>query len=151
MSLEWQMTDKKSLSCYHLPMNARSGGVPANNNPFNFYYVYPAQAYSFTKNCTMVGLRMSTWTFFRLFVQDRPRWAQRLLPRHLYDLFLQVSRCGMIYMEPSSMGWRPVFKSWLNVLPQTFTDLHKTIITELFDRFVDSSIRTVRKAIEVGR
>ncbi|KAF6028575.1 DNAH7 [Bugula neritina] len=59
-----------------------------------------------------------------------------------------VSRCGMIYMEPSSMGWRPIFTSWLNMLPQTLTDLHRDVIKELFNRFVDAGIRTVRKAIE---
>lgn len=55
----------------------------------------------------------------------------------------------MIYMEPSSMGWRPIFLSWVNMLPQTLTDLHKDLIKELFNRFVDACIRTVRKAIEV--
>jgi len=53
-------------------------------------------------------------------------------------VYLQVSRCGMIYMEPSSMGWRPIFTSWLNMLPQTLTDLHRDVIKELFNRFVDA-------------
>lgn len=47
------------------------------------------------------------------------------------------------------MGWRPVFTSWLNTLPQTLNDFHKELITDLFNRFVDSCVRTVRKAIEV--
>merc|ERR1719446_490291 len=32
-----------------------------------------------------------------------------------------VSRCGMIYMEPESLGYQVFFDSWLEVLPETFS------------------------------
>lgn len=51
----------------------------------------------------------------------------------------------MIYMEPSSLGWRPIFTSWLNTLPQTLTDAHKKLIVELFERFVDPCMAYLRK------
>lgn len=48
----------------------------------------------------------------------------------------QVSRVGMIYMEPGSLGWEPLLLSWLNTLP-TFinNDFYKTMIFHLFMRF----------------
>ncbi|XP_060067000.1 dynein axonemal heavy chain 7-like [Ylistrum balloti] len=56
-----------------------------------------------------------------------------------------VSRCGMIYMEPSSMGWRPIVKSWLHLMPPTLTETHKSTINDMFERFVDACIQLVRK------
>ena len=51
----------------------------------------------------------------------------------------------MIYMEPASLGWRPVFTSWLATLPSTLTDAHKKLIVELFERFVDPCLAYIRK------
>ena len=56
-----------------------------------------------------------------------------------------VSRCGMIYMEPSSLGWRPLVKSWLHKLPETLTDQFKTVINDMFERFVDPCLQLLRK------
>ncbi|XP_049887204.1 dynein axonemal heavy chain 7-like [Pectinophora gossypiella] len=46
-----------------------------------------------------------------------------------------VSRCGMIYMEPKGLGWKCLMESWLNTLPKTLNDWHKSLITALFNRF----------------
>ncbi len=51
----------------------------------------------------------------------------------------------MIYMEPASLGWRPIFTSWLNNLPPALTENHKKLIVELFERFVDPCIAYLRK------
>ena len=61
------------------------------------------------------------------------------------DTLVQVSRCGMIYMEPASLGWRPIFTSWVNTLPATLTENHKKLIVELFERFIDPCVAYLRK------
>ena len=55
-----------------------------------------------------------------------------------------VSRCGMIYMEPRSIGWRPMFRSWMETQPDELKNEEK-LITALFEWFVDPALQLVRK------
>lgn len=58
-----------------------------------------------------------------------------------------VSRCGMVYMEPVSLGLVPLVKSWLNTLPIKVRD-HPTIPSKfvlLFETYVYPLIKFVRR------
>uniref|UniRef100_A0A8C6T4R8 Dynein heavy chain hydrolytic ATP-binding dynein motor region domain-containing protein n=1 Tax=Neogobius melanostomus TaxID=47308 RepID=A0A8C6T4R8_9GOBI len=44
-----------------------------------------------------------------------------------------VSRCGMIYMEPSQLGWKPLVVSWTNTLPEDLQSPgSRALLLELF-------------------
>lgn len=58
-----------------------------------------------------------------------------------------VSRCGMIYLEPSSLGWEPLFVSWKNTLPDAFHIISKNHITMLVNRFCPLLLYIVRKGL----
>ena len=48
-----------------------------------------------------------------------------------------VSRCGMIYMEPHQLGWRPHFDSYMSTLPDTISDDNRKMIRDLFEWLID--------------
>nr|XP_012148645.1 PREDICTED: dynein heavy chain 7, axonemal [Megachile rotundata] len=56
-----------------------------------------------------------------------------------------VSRCGMIYMEPVSLGWTPLLTSWLNTLPSTFTEHIKIHLNEMYLRFCPPLLYLLRR------
>ena len=60
-------------------------------------------------------------------------------------MLFQVSRCGMIYMDPVALGWEPLLESWLSTLPPT---LHKQNIINLHHmilRFSYPLLHLIRK------
>ena len=55
-----------------------------------------------------------------------------------------VSRCGMIYMEPHQLGWRPHFNSYMNTLPDSISEENRSMIRDLFHWLVDPCLDFVR-------
>ncbi|XP_076648121.1 dynein heavy chain at 36C [Halictus rubicundus] len=56
-----------------------------------------------------------------------------------------VSRCGMIYMEPVSLGWKPLLISWLNALPSTLTEHLKNHLSDMYTRFCPPLFHLLRR------
>ena len=54
-----------------------------------------------------------------------------------------VSRCGMVYVEPTSLGMEPLFDSWINLVPHPLS-LHKDLMRAIF-ALVPDLVRHVRK------
>ena len=59
-----------------------------------------------------------------------------------------VSRCGMVYYEPHQMGLYPSLMSWLNTLPETFSDGIKDVIESIFKWLVPPLIKFIRRELK---
>ena len=59
-----------------------------------------------------------------------------------------VSRCGMVYLEPHQLGWRPLCVSWLNTFPETLDDKFTDRVLALFDWLVPVSIRFLKRELK---
>ncbi|XP_068605783.1 dynein axonemal heavy chain 12-like [Brachionichthys hirsutus] len=56
-----------------------------------------------------------------------------------------VSRCGMIFMEPSQLGLDPLFLSWLNTLPDALREPEsRSLLTGLFSWLVPPAVLFLR-------
>uniref|UniRef100_UPI002953E2A0 dynein axonemal heavy chain 12-like n=1 Tax=Panthera onca TaxID=9690 RepID=UPI002953E2A0 len=57
-----------------------------------------------------------------------------------------VSRCGMIYLEPSQLGWEPIVASWLNSLKGPLQEPdHQALLRGLFDWLIKPSLKLRKK------
>ena len=58
-----------------------------------------------------------------------------------------VSRCGMVYLEPSILGLSPFVRCWLKKLPEAILP-HKEKLEILFHKFMEPSIKFLRKNLK---
>ncbi|KAL5473898.1 hypothetical protein EMCRGX_G028462 [Ephydatia muelleri] len=55
-----------------------------------------------------------------------------------------VSRCGMIYMEPHQLGWRPLVESYMKKLPDAIVEEDKKLIMDMMEWLVQPSLDYIR-------
>ncbi|GLI62391.1 hypothetical protein VaNZ11_005010 [Volvox africanus] len=58
-----------------------------------------------------------------------------------------VSRCGMVYMEPTALGLEPLLQSWLARLPPGVAE-HKALLADIFNALVPEGLRLLRKSLK---
>lgn len=62
-----------------------------------------------------------------------------------------VSRCGMVFMEPSAIGLLPIADSWINTIPNNLKKSSfdvKGKLKELFYTFLEDSVKFTRKKLK---
>ena len=61
-----------------------------------------------------------------------------------------VSRCGMIYMEPESLGIQPLIDSWIQIIPPNLLAYKgfKARLVELFSLFVADALFFLRRNLK---
>ena len=58
-----------------------------------------------------------------------------------------VSRCGMVYLEPSILGLSPFVRCWLKKLPEHIAP-RKDKLEALFHKFMEPSIKFLRRSLK---
>ena len=57
-----------------------------------------------------------------------------------------VSRCGMVYITPSDLGWRPYLYSWIqSYISQYLEGERREFLIDLFEVFVDLAFEKMKK------
>ena len=56
-----------------------------------------------------------------------------------------VSRCGMIYLEPSTLGWKPLVISWIQVVNDLWREGKEQLLEDLFTLLATACLDFVKK------
>lgn len=63
----------------------------------------------------------------------------------LYVLQQLCARSGMVYVQPSLLGWKPLLQSWLDRRPAGYSEQHKDMISALCNWLLPPSLRLATK------
>ena len=57
-----------------------------------------------------------------------------------------VSRCGMVYLTPDDLGWKPYVKTWINVFftEDILNDNLKDFLYSIFEATIDLGLDKIR-------
>ena len=58
-----------------------------------------------------------------------------------------VSRCGMVYVDPKNLGFKPFWERWVNALPEA----DRPEFIRLFDKYVPQCISLILEGFMDGR
>lgn len=57
-----------------------------------------------------------------------------------------VSRCGMVYIDPLELGWKPLLDSWFNTFNEaSLSDVLKKYLEDLFLQYFEEVLKYGRK------
>lgn len=92
----------------------------------------------------------------------------QIATKHVYIPELVVDRCGMVYLDPGDLKWKPYVQTWLDSrFPVKLSDATKVLILfytptyitmlfqqqhirELFSDYVDDGLKFIRKQAVQG-
>lgn len=61
-------------------------------------------------------------------------FSEKLKPSlYHYQIFFQISRLGIIFLEPDILGWQTLTKSWINKCNPKWMNECKQFIFDLFE------------------
>ena len=55
----------------------------------------------------------------------------------------------MIYLEPHTLGWQPIMRSWINELPEVLTKDNTDVIESMFEWLIEPTALYIRKQLKV--
>lgn len=59
-----------------------------------------------------------------------------------------VSRCGMVYVPPEELGWKPYIQTWTcQGLPEDTRQENRDFVLKLFSDYVEQGLKFIRKQV----